>query len=73
MDTALAKRGSRLITVDGTSNRPHPSNRFGTHRSPVLPAQVADGIRAAPAGGWTPGNPGSPFCLDPSAGSVSSH
>ncbi|GHB80525.1 hypothetical protein GCM10010347_58860 [Streptomyces cirratus] len=108
---ALVKRGSRLITVDGTTyrwrlrgrptydqglvhspltyaaehaetpgtilviktNQPHPSNWLGTQGSPVLPAQVADGIRTALAAGWTPENPGSPFYLDRSAGFVSSH
>ncbi|MFC9293858.1 hypothetical protein ACFTWH_08825 [Streptomyces sp. NPDC057011] len=56
-----------------TTNQPHPSNWFGTAGSPVLPAQVADGIRTALADGWTPASPGSPFHLDQSAGFVSSH
>lgn len=108
---ALAKKGSRLITVDSTTyrwrlrgrptynqglaqspltyavehadtpgttlvittNQPHPSNWFGTPSSPVLPAQVADSIRTALTGGWTPRRQGSPFHLDQSAGFVSSH
>ncbi|MFI7005424.1 hypothetical protein [Streptomyces sp. NPDC050145] len=103
---ALVKKGSRLITVDGTTyrwrlrgrptydqglarspltyavehaqkpgttlvittNRPHPSNWFGTAGHPVLPADVADGIRSALADGWTPETPGSPVNLDQSAG-----
>ncbi|MER6448044.1 hypothetical protein [Streptomyces venezuelae] len=103
---ALVKKGSRLITVDGTAyrwrlrsrptygrglvmsplayavehaedpgttlvvttGRPHPGNWLGRPGSPVLPAEVADGIRTALAGGWQPGNPGSPFRLDRSEG-----
>ncbi|MFF8266724.1 hypothetical protein ACF059_04960 [Streptomyces sp. NPDC016562] len=99
---ALVKKGSRLITVDGTTYRwrlrgrptydrglvqsplayavehaetpgttlvittdqPHPSNWLGTHGSPVLPGQVAAGIRTALTAGWTPTSPGSPFHLD---------
>lgn len=108
---ALAKKGSRLINVDGTTyrwrlrgrptydqglvrspltyavehadapgttlvvitNQPHPSNWFGTQGSPILPGQVADGIRTALTDGWRPESPGSPFRLDQSAGFVSSH
>ncbi|MEV6574891.1 hypothetical protein [Streptomyces sp. NPDC051577] len=61
------------ITLVITTNQPHPGNWFGTQGSPILPAQVADGIRTALAAGWTPENPGSPFHLDQSAGFVSSH
>ncbi|WP_327281506.1 MULTISPECIES: hypothetical protein [unclassified Streptomyces] len=108
---ALVKKGSRLITVDGTTyrwrlrrrptydqglavsplayavehaespgttlvvttNQPHPSNWFGTHGSPVLPARVADDIRTALTAGWSPASPGAPFRLDQSAGFTSTH
>ncbi|MEU8434735.1 hypothetical protein AB0F18_17800 [Streptomyces sp. NPDC029216] len=62
--------GTTLVV---TTNQPHPSNWFGTQGSPILPAQVADSIRAALADGWTPESRGSPFHLDQSAGFVSSH
>ncbi|WP_031079061.1 hypothetical protein [Streptomyces sp. NRRL S-118] len=108
---ALVKKGSRLITVDGTTyrwrlrgrptydqglvrspltyavehaetsgttlvittSRPHPSNWCGAVGNPVLPAHVADSIRAALTEGWTPKSPGSPFHLDRSTGFVPSH
>lgn len=62
--------GTTLVV---TTNQPHPSNWFGTQGSPILPAQVADSIRAALTDGWTPESSGSPFHLDQSAGFVPSH
>ncbi|MEV0000455.1 hypothetical protein [Streptomyces sp. NPDC050848] len=62
--------GTTLVV---TTNQPHPSNWFGTQGSPILPAQVADSIRAAVTDGWMPASPGSPFHLDQSAGFVSCH
>ena len=47
-----------------TTDQPHPSNWFGSQGSPVLPSQVADTIRTALTGGWTPERPGSPFHLN---------
>ncbi|GJF30528.1 hypothetical protein KNE206_32280 [Kitasatospora sp. NE20-6] len=107
---ALVKKGSRLITVDGTTyrwrlrgrptydqglvwapltyavehagttgpvllvstDRPHLSNWISARGRPVLPAEVAAGIRTALASGWTPGISGPSFHLDRSAGFVSS-
>ncbi|WP_028815214.1 hypothetical protein [Streptomyces flavidovirens] len=62
--------GTTLVV---TTNKPHPSNWFGTQGSPILPGQVADSIRTALSDGWTPEGPGSPFHLDQSAGFVSPH
>ncbi|PWI20246.1 hypothetical protein DI272_01270 [Streptomyces sp. Act143] len=105
---ALVKKGSRHITVDGTTyrwrlrgrptycqglvwspltyavehaetpgttlvvitGRPHPDNWLGAPVDPVLPSGVADSIRAALAGGWTPEKPGPPHLLDRSEGFV---
>ncbi|MFJ3202673.1 hypothetical protein [Streptomyces sp. NPDC086989] len=55
-----------------TTSQPHPGNWFGSRGRPVLPAQVADGIRTALADGWTPRSTGSPFHLDQSGGFVPS-
>lgn len=60
-------------TMVVTTSQPHPSNWFGTQGSPILPAQVADIIRTALTGGWTPASPGSSFHLDQSADFVSPH
>lgn len=64
-----ATPGTTLVV---TTNQPHPSNWYGTHGSPILPAQVVHSIRTALADGWTPASPGSPFQLDQSAGFVKS-
>lgn len=70
---AAEHAGTPGTTLVVTTNQPHPSNWFGTQGSPILPAQVADSIRTALTGGWTPESLGSPFHLDQSAGFVSSH
>ncbi|MEU6862207.1 hypothetical protein ABZ924_02845 [Streptomyces sp. NPDC046876] len=70
---AVEHADSPGTTLVVTTNQPHPSNWLGTPGSPVLPAQVADGIRTALSDGWTPETPGSPFHLDQSTGFASSH
>lgn len=57
--------GTTLVV---TTNQPHPSNWLDIPANPVLPAHVADAIRAARAKGWVPEEPGSPFLLDQSEG-----
>ncbi|MEV4683657.1 hypothetical protein [Streptomyces kurssanovii] len=59
--------GTTLVV---TTDQPHPGNWVGRTAAPLLPAHVADSIRTARAGGWTPGAPGSPFRLDRSQGFV---
>ncbi|MFE2436344.1 hypothetical protein [Streptomyces sp. NPDC059409] len=56
--------GTTLVV---TTNQPHPSNWFGREAKPVLPSDVAHAIELALCEGWTPTEPGSPFCLDLSA------
>jgi hypothetical protein len=58
-------RGAVLVV---TTNQPHPSNWFGRDARPVLPSDVAHAIELALQKGWTPAEPGSPVCLDLSAG-----
>ncbi|MET7450330.1 hypothetical protein ABZT03_00255 [Streptomyces sp. NPDC005574] len=58
-------RGATLVV---TTNQPHPSNWFGRDARPVLPSDVAHAIELALQEGWTPTEPGSPVCLDLSAG-----
>ncbi|MFD7962956.1 hypothetical protein ACFV5J_19340 [Streptomyces zaomyceticus] len=64
-----ATPGTTLVV---TTHQPHPSNWFGAQAAPILPSHVADSIRAALTGGWTPVSMGSPFPLDRSAGFVPS-
>ncbi|MET8508511.1 hypothetical protein ABZV60_28315 [Streptomyces sp. NPDC004787] len=47
-----------------TTDRSHPANWLASPTAPVLPAEVAAGIRTARARGWNPESPGAPFHLD---------
>jgi hypothetical protein len=58
--------GTTLVV---TTDQPHPGNWLGSTAAPLLPSHVAESIRTARAGGWTPGAHGSPFRLDRSQGS----
>ncbi|MEV0676512.1 hypothetical protein AB0I60_08310 [Actinosynnema sp. NPDC050436] len=49
------------------TSQPHPSNWINAPATPIRPADVANGIRAALAGGWSPSRPGKPFEVDQSA------
>ncbi len=60
--------GTVLVVKTG---QPHPSNWINAPAAPVRPADVANGIRAALAHGWSPSRPGKPFVVDRSAGFVS--
>ena len=51
-----------------TTGQPHPGNWLGRPATPVLPAQVAQAIRAAIQLGWNPSITGAPFHLDQDAG-----
>ncbi|OXM47546.1 hypothetical protein CFP75_23905 [Amycolatopsis alba DSM 44262] len=55
--------GTTLVVI---TDQPHPSNWRGIQARPVLPAHVAEAIRAARLKGWTPEQPGSPLLLDQS-------
>ncbi|MEU6220832.1 hypothetical protein ABZ845_25495 [Streptomyces sp. NPDC047022] len=57
--------GTTLVVTTG---QPHLSNWIGHKGKPVLPSDVAEAIELALREGWTPTAPGSPFCLDLSAG-----
>ncbi|MFJ9742552.1 hypothetical protein [Streptomyces sp. NPDC101166] len=57
--------GTTLVV---TTHQPHPSNWFERSANPVLPSDVAHAIELALREGWIPAAPGSPFCLDLSAG-----
>ncbi|MBP2047630.1 hypothetical protein J2Z21_000552 [Streptomyces griseochromogenes] len=61
--------GTTLVV---TTDQPHPGNWLGAPGTPVLPRDVAAGIRTALAHGWAPRSPGSPFRLDQSEGFVAS-
>ncbi|MFJ6718676.1 MULTISPECIES: hypothetical protein [unclassified Streptomyces] len=69
---AVEHADSPGTTLVITTDQPHPGNWLGARGGPVLPTQVADGIRTALTNGWTPRAAGSPFHLDQSDGFVSS-
>lgn len=53
-------RGSVLVVDTG---RAHPGNWVSVESVPVLPGEVAEGIRRAIALGWEPTREGKPFPL----------
>src|SRR5688572_10635450 len=48
-------------TLVADLSRAHPANWFGDPSAPVTPAEVAELIRKAIAGGWEPTSPGGAF------------
>ncbi|MER5524855.1 hypothetical protein ABT075_09625 [Streptomyces sp. NPDC002677] len=60
------------MTLVVTTDQPHPNNWIGREAEPVLPSNVAEGVRLALREGWTPTAPGSTFHLDQSAGFAAS-